>query len=205
MQHIQAKLCSPGLQLLSTRYVYPPATRCPAQSYKAAQHPFQLRVPRPRHVTGFQSRDSPSLSRGHSSSSQSELAAAVQEADKATEGVDPSARPASDSPSSNSVTRSRHQQQQLGEQLTEHLHGLQKQLSSGRHQQQATHSFPHFSLASHWEVSTGLGWQIRITNPLKLVFGKPWRKAVPLSILFFASTSIFTMLQVRRTYWLAAM
>ncbi|WIA29245.1 hypothetical protein OEZ86_011753 [Tetradesmus obliquus] len=34
-----------------------------------------------------------------------------------------------------------------------------------------------------------------LPNPLQLLFGKSWRKAVLLSVLFFASTFIFTMLQ----------
>lgn len=38
-----------------------------------------------------------------------------------------------------------------------------------------------------------------LPNPLQLLFGKSWRKAVLLSVLFFASTFIFTMLQVGRT------
>lgn len=37
---------------------------------------------------------------------------------------------------------------------------------------------------------------VRVFNPLELLFGKAWRKAVPLSILFFSATYIFTMLQV---------
>jgi hypothetical protein len=36
----------------------------------------------------------------------------------------------------------------------------------------------------------------RLINPLQLLFGKSWRKAVLLSVLFFTSTFIFTMLQV---------
>jgi hypothetical protein len=37
-----------------------------------------------------------------------------------------------------------------------------------------------------------------LLNPLQLLFGKSWRKAVLLSVLFFTSTFIFTMLQVGR-------
>lgn len=43
----------------------------------------------------------------------------------------------------------------------------------------------------------GTSHQLRLINPLRLLFGPSWRKAVPLSILFFSATFIFTMLQVR--------
>lgn len=85
----------------------------------------------------------------------------------------------------------------VGEQLQQSPKEQKIKQYHGRHaQQQQGPRLPSVSLSSHWEVSTGLGWRVKLTNPLKLVFGKPWRKAVPLSILFFASTFIFTMLQV---------
>lgn len=80
-----------------------------------------------------------------------------------------------------------HQAQQLG----------RKQRSSHhQHYTQSCASAKHPTLHSHWDSTNRIAANLTVVNPLRLIFGKPWRKAVPLSMLFFACTSIFTMLQV---------